>query len=334
MSTLQHHPFESAVPEGMTVYAVGDIHGRTDLFRILLERLDREKRPPGAPPPTLVLLGDYVDRGPDSRGVIDAILSIPPDRFQVVPLMGNHEWTLLTFLNDPRVGEPWIAYGGAATLASYGVHLPPGPKQDWRRLSRELAAALPPEHRAFLESLRPSFTLGDYFFCHAGARPNCPLHVQADEDLLWIRDAFIKDCTRFEKVVVHGHTVGDTIHSDARRIGLDTGAYTSDVLAAVRLRGRSRLFFTAAPSGARLVYPGVRLARPKRTPAAAAAEAPANRPTPRAEPAAPSPTRSVELLRSALRRASADFDAEIAAITRTRQRRRPLAPLEHAGPRA
>jgi serine/threonine protein phosphatase 1 len=331
MSILQHHPFESAVPEGVTVYAVGDIHGRTDLFRILLERLDREKRPPGAPAPILVLLGDYVDRGPDSRGTIDAILSIPPDRFTVVPLMGNHEWTLLTFLNDPRVGEPWISYGGAATLASYGVRLPPGPKRDWRRVSRELAAALPREHRAFFEALRPSFTLGDYFFCHAGARPHCPLTAQADEDLLWIRDEFIKDCTRFEKVVVHGHTVSDAIHSDGRRIGLDAGAYRTEVLAAVRLRGRSRLFFAASPSGARLAYPDIRLVRAKRTLQPTAAAERASRSAPEAAPAPPES--SVELLRSALHRASADFDAEIAAISRAREKRPVLAALGQGGRR-
>lgn len=234
-----------AVPDGVTVYAVGDVHGRSDLLCDLLDRLRREPRAPGAPPPTLVFVGDYVDRGPDSRGVIDAVLTISPREFTVVPLMGNHDWAMLTFLTHPEMGPDWVKFGGDQTLASYGVDLPTRGKPNWNRISQALAEQLPPAHAAFLTRLQLSYSVGDYFFCHAGARPNQPLTAQTERDLLWIRDPFLGAVEPFEKVVVHGHTVEPAVYSDHRRIGLDTGAYLTGVLSVVRLQGRTRAFLAA-----------------------------------------------------------------------------------------
>lgn len=293
----------SAAPAGVTLYVVGDLHGRADLLRHLLERLSHEPKPRQGPRPILVFLGDYVDRGPDSRGVIDTLLSIPSEDFELVPLMGNHDWAMITFLTHPEMGEDWLEFGGAETLASYGVPLPPPGKRDWRRISEALAEALPHEHAIFLTSLRLTYTAGDYFFCHAGARPDRSLAAQTERDLLWIRDDFLLDPRGFDKVVVHGHTVEPAIHSDGRRIGLDTGAYATGLLSIARLRGRARDFLTVAdcgPAGIRSAWE----ADPDPAPPQPAA------PT----PAAPGGGNEIEALRSRIRNAAADLEAQLALL--------------------
>jgi len=228
------------VPEGRRVYAIGDVHGRADLLGRLLVQIRHDAA--AADPDTaatLIFLGDYVDRGFQSREVIDLLLSDACGALETVFLRGNHELAMLEFLNEPSTGPRWATYGGAETLVSYGVQ-PPGPgdpPESWVRACEELARALPEAHRRFLDSLPVSVRLGDYLFVHAGVRPGVPLDHQSEDDLLWIRDDFINDRTVFEAVIVHGHTPVNVPYRDARRIGVDTGAYMSGRLTAVRIDG-------------------------------------------------------------------------------------------------
>jgi serine/threonine protein phosphatase 1 len=234
---------DAAVPEGAVAYAIGDIHGCADLLAKLLEQIVSEAGERPEDGVSLVGLGDYVDRGADSKGVIDMLLGLSAsDGVDCCFLRGNHDQLLLDFLEKPDVGPEWCDFGGRETLICYGA-APPHPRaatEEWaatRDLFREL---LPAEHLSFLQDLKPSHQLGDYFFAHAGARPGVPLEEQRVEDLLWIRQPFLKHPDPFEKVVVHGHTPAVNPHLDGRRIGLDTGAYATGVLSAIRLENQDR----------------------------------------------------------------------------------------------
>jgi serine/threonine protein phosphatase 1 len=229
---------------GRLVYAVGDVHGRLDVLGPLLHDIaeDAVAASP-AERPLLIFLGDYVDRGADSKGVVDLVLQmIGWAKFEVRALKGNHEEALLQFLTDPAFGQTWLDHGGAATLASYGV-LPPAQRTDpeaWAKTRDAFAAALPATHRAFYEGLELMITVGDYAFVHAGVRPGVPLADQAERDLLWIRQEFLAERGRFEKVIVHGHTPMEAPQLTPTRLGVDTGAYATGVLTAVRLEGESQ----------------------------------------------------------------------------------------------
>ena len=227
------------------VYAIGDIHGRADLLEPLLAEILREST---GRPATVVALGDYVDRGPDSRAVVDLLLDLSADphvgtRF----LRGNHDQVLLDFLGDHGLGPYWRQVGGGETLFSYGVEPPATRKhmERWLEAQVRFADALPRQHLDFFRALEPSFTWGDYFFTHAGARPGAPLGEQTEKDLMWIRQPFLEDEERFEKIVVHGHTPSGSPYADHRRIGLDTGAYTTGILTACRFDGSGRLLMQA-----------------------------------------------------------------------------------------
>ena len=234
---------------GRLVYAVGDSHGYLAAVQRLIGKLkDDLARSRPAERPLLVFLGDYVDRGPDSRGVIDAVLALEAaGDFEVIALKGNHEDALLRFLRDPGFGPNWLMNWGETTLRSYGVRLPtPGDEAvETARVQAELAAALPAAHRAFLGRLATSVSVGDYHFVHAGVRPGVPLAVQAEQDLLWIRHEFLESEADFGKVVVHGHTPSNRPELKANRIGIDTGVYYSGVLTAVRLEGTDQRIIQA-----------------------------------------------------------------------------------------
>ncbi len=236
---------------GRLVYAVGDVHGRLDLLRQLVHAIIidagaarvREK-------PLLVFLGDYVDRGPESREVVDVLLELQArPEIEVALLKGNHEHALLQFLEDSGVGPAWLDFGAGATLASYGVQ-PPASRTDleaWAEARDLFAAVLPERHRRFYEELELVRVVGDYAFVHAGVRPGVPLADQVEQDLLWIRQEFLNDRGPFEKVIVHGHTPRETAELLPHRLGLDTGAYATGVLTAVRLCGEEqRLIQTGA----------------------------------------------------------------------------------------
>lgn len=239
-------------PEGLALYVIGDIHGRLDLLRGLLRKIavDIARHEAGAKR-ELVFLGDYVDRGPDSRGVIDLILATAGERgfWTVTALKGNHEQALMQFMNEPELWPMWQGFGARETLLSYGVN-PPGAgsePDDWARASRQLNAAVPPDHKRFLDELKLFADRGDYLCAHAGVRPGSPLNQQTEQDLLWIRDEFLRNERRLEKVIVHGHTPAEEAYVGAHRIGLDTGAYATNLLTAIKLKGEERVLIQARP---------------------------------------------------------------------------------------
>ena len=234
---------------GALVYAVGDVHGRLDLLEPLIAAIRKDaERSAGETRPILVFIGDYVDRGPDSRGVIDKVLALQDEGvFEVRALKGNHEEQMLSFLGDPTAGPPWLQFGGAETLLSYGV-IPPVGRSDpdgWEATRLALDAALPASHRSFLEGLELAILCGDYVFVHAGVRPGVPLIEQSEHDLLWIRDDFLSSDRPIEKIVVHGHTPEPEPFIGRNRIGIDTGAYATNVLTAVRLCGTEQSMLQA-----------------------------------------------------------------------------------------
>ena len=225
------------VPDGTRIYAIGDIHGRLDLLDEVLARVDTDIERHPASNATRVFLGDYIDRGPDSKRVLDRLISscaIQP----TVCLMGNHEAFLREFLVNPDILSVWRRYGGLDTLLSYG--LTPrfeNDAQDQRELSAELDRVLPLNHREFLSGLKQYFMCGDFFFVHAGVRPGICLTRQSEDDLLRIREDFLLCEDHFGKVVVHGHT--PVLEPDVRsnRINIDTGAYATGRLTCLLLEG-------------------------------------------------------------------------------------------------
>jgi serine/threonine protein phosphatase 1 len=229
------------VPEGRRVYAIGDIHGRADLLRRLHLGIAEDAGEAGPADNLILYVGDLVDRGPDSNGVIDAVMAAAPAGFRKLCLLGNHEAMMLEFLDDIGIGVSWALNGGVATLASYGVgSLSHDTEREWRRVQRELAAAIPERQLAFLRGLPLRHVEGDYLFAHAGVRPGIALDRQDRDDLLWIRDEFLDSAADHGKVVVHGHTVTREVELRPNRIGIDTGAYATGRLTCLVLAGSTR----------------------------------------------------------------------------------------------
>ena len=230
---------------GRLVYAVGDVHGYTAALLDLLAEIRRDAaRAAPAERPLLVFVGDYVDRGPDSRGVIDAILALEAaGDFEVVALKGNHEDALERFLAEPGFAPAWIGSWGAETLRSYGI-APPGADDApaCEMAQARFAETFPAAHRAFLGRLPLRLAVGDYLFVHAGVRPGVALDAQADRDLMWIRHLFLESDEDFGMVIVHGHTPSERPELKANRINVDTGVYFTGMLTAVRLEGEQQRF--------------------------------------------------------------------------------------------
>lgn len=233
-----------AVPEappGMRIYAVGDIHGCLPQLEQMLELIVQDSAE-AKRRSHVVFVGDYVDRGPDSKGVIDRLLS-PIPGLTATHLLGNHEQTLLDFLEKPSVYREWKYFGAAETLVSYGISPPRFDDDAALTAARDqLRQGIPGEHFAFLRRLEDWAEFGDYFFAHAGIRPGIPLDQQDRQDLIWIRDEFLESQADFGKVIVHGHTPVDRPESKPNRIGVDTGAYATGRLTAVVLEGTERRF--------------------------------------------------------------------------------------------
>jgi serine/threonine protein phosphatase 1 len=224
---------------GRLVYAVGDVHGRLDVLRPLMAAIAEDFAAARTTDPALlVFLGDYVDRGPDSKGVVDLVLGLRTlVEFEVRTLKGNHEEAILDFLADPSFGGAWMEHGGGPTLASYGVQ-PANQRTDteaWGRAAEQLRQLMPPSHKAFYDSLELMVTEGDYAFVHAGVRPGVALEEQTERDLLWIRQEFIAEAGPHPKVIVHGHTPSEEAQMMPWRLGIDTGCYATGLLTAVRL---------------------------------------------------------------------------------------------------
>ncbi|MFD0987034.1 metallophosphoesterase [Methyloligella solikamskensis] len=231
------------LPDGKRIYAIGDVHGCLDLLDGLLAKIADDIAEHPEADAELIFLGDYIDRGPDSRGVIDRLTSgeLPaPATF----LMGNHEEMLLTFLERPGEARQWAVNGGEETLASYGI--PPGELPRHPEAARDRFLKLMPEsHLQFYKALQLSIVRGGYFFCHAGVRPGVALDRQDRFDLVWIREPFLTYDGDFGKVVVHGHTPVRSVESLPNRIGVDTGGFIYGRLSAVVLSGDDRAIIDA-----------------------------------------------------------------------------------------
>ena len=229
------------LPDGVRVYALGDIHGRADLLQQMFTMIDADlahRRPQRA---IEVFLGDYIDRGPHSRETLDLLIERGRSR-QAVFLKGNHEAYLLEVLRDPAKLGDWRQFGGLQTLISYGLRPSLNPDAAERtELVQALAAALPTAHQQFLRQLKPKFVCGDFLFVHAGVRPGIPLGEQQESDLLWIRDEFLQSEENFGKYIVHGHTPVREPDIRPNRINIDTGAYATGNLTLLSMEGESLL---------------------------------------------------------------------------------------------
>jgi serine/threonine protein phosphatase 1 len=231
-------------PDGARVYAIGDIHGRLDLLDAMIARIDADR---GGARPTVVLLGDYIDRGPDSAKVIDRLLALP-DWADWVLLRGNHEQAMLEALSDlpqaDRLMRQWLNFGGVETLQSYGVPSTLLYAGDFAAIRADINARLPAAHGALLDGLRMAHRLGDYLFVHAGIRPGVPMAQQDPQDLLWIREEFLDNRIDHGAVVVHGHSISPEVVERPNRIGIDTGAYRTGKLTALVIEGTDRRFLS------------------------------------------------------------------------------------------
>ena len=230
------------IPPGFRLYVIGDIHGRADLLERLLGRIEADvSQRPGAEI-LYVFLGDYVDRGPASKDVIERLLTLSEER-RVVCLKGNHEAFLLDFLSTPAILRDWSRFGGLTTLMSYGLRPTMQPSRDeCTEIASSLQSAMPQAHLAFFQDLHVSLTFGDFFFVHAGVRPHVALDAQSEADLLWIREDFLLHEETFEKIVVHGHTPVFEPEVRTNRINIDTGAYATGRLTCLVLEDNAVRF--------------------------------------------------------------------------------------------
>jgi serine/threonine protein phosphatase 1 len=239
-----HKKEPASVPAGSRVYAVGDIHGRLDLLQKLWTMIEADAEG-AALHKVVIFVGDYVDRGRDSKGVIDFLLQAKLKGGEVICLRGNHDQSVLDFIADANFYRAWRPYGAPETLLSYGVMPPRFDDQEGLEKTRmEFVQKCPPEHIGFFQNLSYSHFVGGYMFAHAGAKPGIPLEEQDPYDLLWIRDEFLNSRHSFEKVVVHGHTPQDVAARRTNRIGIDTGAYATGCLSAVVLEGTECRFLS------------------------------------------------------------------------------------------
>jgi serine/threonine protein phosphatase 1 len=241
---------------------VGDVHGRLDALDALVGAIRRDART--AAHAVLVMLGDYVDRGPASRQVIERLVELGRDpHLQTRFVRGNHDDTMLNFLADPAVGPSWCGFGGVETLRSYGVTAPPerDDAQGWADVSAAFRAAIPDAHVRFLQALEPWVEYGDYFFTHAGVRPGVALAEQDPNDLMWIRETFLRSSAVFSKTIVHGHTPEPDAFISDRRIGVDTGAFATGRLTAVALEGAGRRLIQVRVRGADIFVEHIGVAR-------------------------------------------------------------------------
>jgi serine/threonine protein phosphatase 1 len=230
-----------AIPPGQRVYAIGDIHGCADLLDDLIERVEADDSARGPAETSIIFLGDLVDRGPQSAAVIDRLIALADSRPRVRLLLGNHEEIFLGALDgEPKALRLFCRIGGRETVLSYGMAPDEYERLDYEELVHRLDALVPPAHRAFFARFEDMIVIGDYAFVHAGVRPDTPLDQQRGGDLRWIRDPFLDHRTRLDKMIVHGHTITESVETRPHRIGVDTGAYTSGRLTALGLEGDQR----------------------------------------------------------------------------------------------
>lgn len=234
----------AAAPPGKRIYAIGDIHGCLDELNALTAKITEDMASLDSHDAQLIFLGDYVDRGPDSKGVIERLLDVQDAHEDVIFLKGNHEAAMLDFIAAPEDMASWLDWGGRETLKSYGA--PYDPKASYIEMAGALYENMPPDHLDFIRSLSLYHEAEDYLFVHAGIRPGRPLTEQREEDLLWIRKRFHNAAPheRPDQTVVHGHQPDSKPINTDWRICVDTGVYYSGNLTAVVLEGKDRRFLT------------------------------------------------------------------------------------------
>jgi serine/threonine protein phosphatase 1 len=242
--------FVPLVPDDVRLYAIGDVHGRADLLQDLLAAIEEDDA--GRPPKRrqLILLGDLIDRGADSRGVVEAAMGLQ-DRQQARVLAGNHEeLLLLAYDGDIEAAKVFSRAGGRETMLSYGVSQRDYDGADFDGLIDLLRAHVPAEHVAFLRALEDVIEIGGYAFVHAGIKPGVPLAAQDTRHLRWIRREFLDSREQHTRFIVHGHTITEEVDERHNRIGIDTGAYASGRLTALGIDGDRRwIIQTGASSG-------------------------------------------------------------------------------------
>lgn len=235
---------------GARAYAVGDVHGCIVQLEALLAAIEADiaARPPQ--PTYVVFLGDLIDRGPDSGGVVDRLMRYAPAGAKPIFIKGNHEEFLLRALaGEAGLLHQWLEFGGRECVESYGLRPGRLTVLDDDRASKLLAEFVPGSHRRFLDGFVDTFLFGDYLFAHAGIRPGVPLDEQVPSDLRWIREPFLSDTADHGFVVVHGHTIVPTVEQRANRIAIDTGAYRGGPLTALVIEGADLRLIQAATDG-------------------------------------------------------------------------------------
>ena len=240
MTNTQH-----TLPAGLRIYAIGDIHGRLDLLKQLMERIDAEAKPVGITVKK-IFLGDYIDRGVQSKQVLDYLMQLANNETGAQKpdfLLGNHEQVMRELVkhSELKLLQDWMRFGGRETLMSYGIR--PAMLATAANLNTMLGDFLekfPKAHNDYVGSMQTSVTYGDYFFCHAGARYGVALHEQTEQDLVWIRRDFLANTKPFEKMIVHGHTISEVAELLPHRINVDTGAYATGCLTAIGLEGTDK----------------------------------------------------------------------------------------------
>jgi serine/threonine protein phosphatase 1 len=239
------HFLDAAAPDGMRLYAIGDVHGRLDCLTRMHEMIAAEIDRDSPEDWRIIHLGDYVDRGPQSREVLDFLAKATAHDPRMIALMGNHDEGFLDFLANPTEARLFLDYGGLETAASYGVVLDASSRGAIFESHRQLLSAMPEKHLAFLHGLKRHAEFGDFFFCHAGVRPEVALADQDPHDLIWIRREFLNHPGLYERVIVHGHTPQAEPEVMPNRVNVDTKAFDTGRLTALVLEGDTKRFIHA-----------------------------------------------------------------------------------------
>lgn len=234
------HYLDAVGPPGMRLFAIGDVHGRLDLLEEMHRRIADDLATDPPDDWRIIHLGDYVDRGPNSKGVIDFIRRARHADARMIALCGNHDEGMAEFLGRPEKDSLFALYGGRQTALSYGVHADFSSAWLVRQVADELLAAMPDGQIEFLTDLPRSCTFGDFFFCHAGIRPGVPLDRQDPNDLIWIRREFLDWTGLHPKIIVHGHTPHSAPQIMPNRVNVDTEAWRSGVLTALLIDGNRK----------------------------------------------------------------------------------------------
>jgi len=241
-------PLDNAsIPDGRRVYAIGDVHGRNDLLQTLIEKVIDDDEIAAPAQSEIIFLGDLVDRGPDSSGVIDTAIELKEKLGDVRFLMGNHEEVFLSAVTgDEKAVRFFNRIGGKETILSYDISMREYMEVDNAGLAKILPGLIPAKHVEFIKKFEDQIIIGDYAFVHAGVKPGVPLGEQKPKHLRWIREEFLEERQPFEKVIVYGHTISDEVVEKSNRIGIDTGAYYTDNLTALVLEGSDRRYLNTA----------------------------------------------------------------------------------------